>query len=83
MKYVIVLAIIITLVISTVPAFAKERNLFKIITESFKEPLKFGEEDKIKPIPREQVSLFQVMADGITEGSRKAKGMSLRGSRMK
>jgi hypothetical protein len=83
MRGIIIAAIIITLVISTVPAFAKERNLFKIIMASFEEGLNFGPEDEIKPIPREQVNIFQKCADGIQEGSARAKNMSLRGSRMK
>jgi hypothetical protein len=83
MKGIIVAVIILTLVVSAVPAFAKERNLFKIIMASFEEGLNFGPEDKIKPIPREQVNIFQKCADGIQQGSARAKDMSLRGSSMK
>lgn len=81
MKKVVVLILAVLFVASTLPAFAaeqpaKEKNLFVIIKDSFK-PWKPQPKNEIKnPLPT--VTVFQHMADGIKEGSAKAKNETLR-----
>ena len=85
MKRIFVLAVMVFFAASVTVAFAetekKEENLFKIIQNSIKcGPVK--EKNKIKnPMPK--VTAFQNMADGIKEGSEKAKGESLRSGNTK
>lgn len=81
MKKIAVLILVALFVASTVPAFAqaeqaKERNLCTIIMDSFK-PWKPKPKNEIRnPLPT--VSGFQNVANGIQEGSAKAKGETLR-----
>ena len=81
MKKIAVLILAALFVASTVPAFAgeqpqKERNLFVIIKDTFK-PWKVKPKNEIKnPLPK--VSAFQNAANGIKEGSAKAKNETLR-----
>ena len=63
------------------PVFAaeqKERSLWKIIADSFKD-FKIREQDKLKPVKK--VGIFQEMSDGIEEGEKKARPKSLRGGK--
>ena len=81
MKKIVILVLAALIVASTVPAFAgtetaKERNLFVIIKDSFK-PWKVKPKNELRnPLPT--VSGFQNVADGIKEGSMKAKKETLR-----
>ena len=81
MKKIAVLILVALFVASTIPAFAgeqpaKERNLFVIIKDSFK-PWKPKPKNEIRnPLPT--VSGFQNVANGIKEGSAKAKNETLR-----
>ena len=81
MKKVAVLILVALFVASTIPAFAgeqpvKEKNLFTIIKDSFK-PWKPKPKNELRnPLPT--VTVFQRAADGIKEGSAKAKNKTLR-----
>ena len=81
MKKIMVLILVVLFVASALPALAgaeqtKEKNLFAIIKDSFK-PWKVQPKNELKnPLPT--VSGFQNVADGIKEGSAKAKGETLR-----
>ena len=81
MKKAAALILVALFVASTIPAFAggqpvKEKNLFAIIKDSFK-PWKVKPKNEIKnPLPT--VSGFQNVADGIKEGSAKARCTTLR-----
>ena len=81
MKKIAVLVLAALFVASTIPAFAgaetaKEKNLFIIVKNSFK-PWKVKPKNELKnPLPK--VSGFQNVADGIKEGSAKAKSTTLR-----
>ena len=81
MKKVAVLILAALFVASTIPAFAgeqvvKEKNLFTIIKDSFK-PWKVKPKNELRnPLPT--VSGFQNVANGIKEGSAKAKSETLR-----
>lgn len=81
MKKIMALVLVALFATSTIPAFAsaepeKERNLFVIIKDSFK-PWKPQPKNEIRnPMPT--VSIFQGAANGIKEGSAKAKNESLR-----
>ena len=86
MKKIAVLILAALFVASTLPAFAveqpkKERNLYKII----KGTIKNGEakpKNKLRnPLPK--VTVFQHMANGIKEGSVKAKKETLRTATVK
>ncbi|MCX5679699.1 MAG: hypothetical protein NTZ95_03465 [Candidatus Omnitrophica bacterium] len=81
MKKIAVFILAALFVASTIPAFAgeqpkKERNLFVIIKNSIK-PWKVKPKNELKnPLPT--VSGFQNVANGIKEGSAKAKNETLR-----
>lgn len=81
MKRIAALLIAVLFAVSAVPAFAgqhteKEKNLFCIIMDTLK-PGEVREKNKLKnPLPT--VSGFQKAADGIKEGSAKAKQETLR-----
>jgi len=81
MKKIAILILAALFVASTVPAFAgeqpvKEKNLFVIIKDSFK-PWKVKPKNELRnPLPT--VTVFQNAADGIKEGSAKAKQETLR-----
>jgi hypothetical protein len=81
MKKVAVLILAALFVASTLPAFAvtepaKEKNLCTIVKNSFK-PWKVKPKNEVKnPLPT--VSGFQNVANGIKEGSAKAKKETLR-----
>jgi len=79
-KRIAALIIAVLFVASTIPAFAaegsaKSDNLFQIIGDTLK-PGEVKEKNKIKKV--EKIYTFQSIANGINEGSAKAKGMSLR-----
>ena len=83
MKKIAVLILAALFVASTVPVFAgtapvkeKERNLFVIIKNSFT-PWKPQPKNELRN-PLSTVSGFQNVADGIKEGSAKAKSETLR-----
>jgi uncharacterized protein YxeA len=81
MKRIVALVVAMLFTVSVVPAFAqteakKENNLIKIVMDSFK-PWKPKEKNTLKnPLPT--VTAFQNAADGIKEGSAKAKQTTLR-----
>lgn len=81
MKKIAVLILVTLFVLSTVPAFAggepkKEKNLFQIIMDSCK-PGEVKPKNQLRnPLPT--VTIFQNAADGIKEGSAKAKNETLR-----
>ena len=81
MKKMVMFILAALIVASTIPAFAgtetaKERNLFVIIKDSFK-PWKVQPKNELRnPLPT--VSGFQNVANGISEGSAKAKKETLR-----
>jgi hypothetical protein len=80
MKKIGVLIVMAFFVISAMPVLAaeqapKERNLIKIIESTLK-PGPGKEKNKLRPI--KSINIFQNMANGIKEGSAKAKGTSLR-----
>ena len=86
MKKIAVLILVALFVASTLPAFAveqpaKEKNLFVIIKNSFK-PWKPKPKNEIRnPLPT--VTVFQSAANGIQEGSAKAKKETLRTAKTK
>jgi hypothetical protein len=80
MKRAAAVMIAIIFAVSVVPAFAaqqeKEKNLFAIILDTLK-PGQVREKNKLhNPLPK--VTTFQNAADGIREGSAKAKQETLR-----
>jgi hypothetical protein len=84
MKKLAVLVVVMAVTVYAMPAFAncgtcgKEKTPFQIIADTITVKGQIKEKNKLKPIPREQVNLFQALADGIKEGSAKAKLESLR-----
>ena len=86
MKKVAALILVTLFVASTLPAFAgtepvKEKNLFQIIMDSCK-PGTVKPKNQIRnPLPK--VTAFQNAANGINEGSAKAKNETLRTEKAK
>lgn len=88
MKKVAALIIIVAFVITVLPVFAedtggmtREQYRQKPLYDKIMDPIrnfKFAEKDKIKPFPGDKVTIFQNSADGIKEGSAKARQMSAR-----
>jgi len=84
MKELGALVVLTVFVLTFIPAFAQdgggkghEKTLFQLIMDSMDKPVQISEKDRVKPI--DEVPIFQSMADGIKEGSTKAKDLSLRG----
>jgi CDP-diacylglycerol pyrophosphatase len=82
MKRIAALAVAVLFAAGAVPAFAqqasqeKEENLIKIVSDTIK-PGQVREKNKLRnPLPK--VTVFQNAADGIKEGSAKAKQQTLR-----
>ncbi len=85
MKRIMVLVVAMLFVGNLIPIFAeqpkKEDSLFKIVKDTLK-PGPVKEKNKVRnPLPK--VSVFQNMANGIKEGSAKARCESLRTEKAK
>ncbi|OGW76074.1 MAG: hypothetical protein A2Z72_01760 [Omnitrophica bacterium RBG_13_46_9] len=83
MKYLLVLIIAISIVASAMPAFAAdkpvttEKSVFQIVGDTISQGKNaLPAKDQIRPI--KSMAIFQNIADGIKEGSVKAKDKSLR-----
>lgn len=86
MRTIAIIAVAIALAVTAMPAFAdsgkassgsSEKSLFQIVGDEVNK-LKIRDQDKLIPVPPEQVNVFQSVSDGIKEGSAKAKNQSLR-----
>ncbi len=88
MKKIAALIIIVAVFVTALPVFAdtvcgmsreeyKKKPLYNKITDPIRD-FKYSEKDKIKPFPGDKVTIFQHTADGIKEGSAKARQMSAR-----
>lgn len=81
MKQVMVAVAIAALAVSAAPLFAaeggcsQEKTPFQIVADTLK-PGEIKEKNRVRPV--EKVAVFQSIANGISEGSQKAKGESLR-----
>lgn len=90
MRTIAIIAVVIAVAVSAMPAFAGdsgcvakssekscEKSLFQIVGDEVNK-IKIRDQDKLIPVPPEQVNVFQSVSDGIKEGSAKAKQGSLR-----
>ncbi|MBN1527114.1 MAG: hypothetical protein JW919_06005 [Candidatus Omnitrophica bacterium] len=83
MKKAIVLAITVAFVMTAMPLFAgeqvksTEKPIFQIMADTMKGG-QVKERNRWRTVPKEDTAIFQHCADGIKEGSAKAKQMSLR-----
>ena len=90
MRTIAIIAVVIAVAISAMPAFAGgagcaskssekscEKSLFQIVSDEIGKA-KVRDQDKLIAVPPEQVNVFQSVSDGIKEGSAKAKQGSLR-----
>lgn len=86
MKKIVTLAIAAAFVMTAMPLFAggesksTEKPVFQIVADTMK-PGKAKPKNQLRPVPKEDTAIFQRCADGITEGSAKAKQTSLRGTK--
>jgi len=83
MKKIAALAIAVAFVMTAMPLFAggepksTEKPIFQMIADSMKCG-KARSQNQLRPVPKEDTAIFQHCADGIKEGSAKAKQTSLR-----
>ena len=86
MKKFAVIVIALAVVVYAMPVFAgdagcakgTEKSAFQLIADTVTVKGTVKDRNKLKIVPPEQVNVFQGCADGIKEGSAKAKETSLR-----